>query len=113
MDKKYSHGEMTSLFDFMKPNTVREDKRDLVLSSNLEKRMDPLSWIIGHDYKKSDFELFEDVGQIYELQLAKMECEEYSQTLKVTYETFKSLNLTPKEYTVLLGSALNLPLDDN
>jgi len=31
----------------------------------------------------------------------------------VTYETFKSLNLTPKEYTVLLGSALNLPLDDN
>jgi len=42
-----------------------------------------------------------------------MEYEEYSQTLKVTYETFKSLNLTPKEYTVLLGSALNLPLDDN
>jgi len=97
MDKKYSHGEMTSLFDFMKPNTVREDKRDLVLSSNLEKRMDPLSWIIGHDYKKSDFELFEDVGQIYELQLAKMEYESFKNNLDLFRKRTAYFKIVNKE----------------
>jgi len=77
MNKKYNRGETASLFDFIKSDvsTNEDQKSNLLLSMRLEKQIDPLSWILGHDFKKKDFELFEDVGQIYELQLAKMEYE--------------------------------------
>ncbi len=70
------------LFDHIKKKKTSlksyRQNSNFVLSLQLEKQIDPLSWILGENFNKEDFELFEDVGQIYELQLAKME-----------YETFK------------------------
>jgi len=82
MGKENDKIEMVSLFDFTGVSLSgvgRSKKPNSVLSFRLEKKVDPLSWLLGDDYRKGEFELFEDVGQIYELQLAKME-----------YESFKS-----------------------
>jgi len=38
---------------------------------------------------------------------------EYSKTLRGCYNVFKQLNIAPSQHKVLLGSALELPLDDN
>lgn len=38
---------------------------------------------------------------------------EYLETIKGTYTTFKKLSIKPREYKVILGSALNLPLEDS
>jgi len=82
MDQK-NHKETMSLFDYIKNSSleVREQKTNFVLSMKLEKRIDPLSWVLGQDFNKKEFELFEDVGQIYELQLAKMEYESFKDSL--------------------------------
>ena len=88
MDRKYNHGKKASLFDFIKKDSsidTRAKDFNSVLSMHLEREIDPLSWILGHNFNKGHFELFEDVGQIYELQLAKMEYE----TLKENLELFK------------------------
>ena len=88
MGKKYNQGETASLFDFIKTDSIsinKKSKSNSVLSMRLEKQIDPLSWFLGCNYNKEDFELFEDVGQIYELQLAKMEYE----SLKENLDLFK------------------------
>ena len=84
MDKKYGRGETASLFDFIKKDSSKDKyvkKSNSELSMHLEKEIDPLSWILGHDFDKKNFKLFEDVGQIYELQLAKMEYESFKKNL--------------------------------
>ncbi len=76
--------DSTPLFSFV-PSELSENKKRSALTNTLEKQVNPLSWIL-EDNNKEAFALFEDTGQIYELQLAKME-----------YETFKrSLNLFKK-----------------
>jgi len=79
MDEKH-HEETMSLFDYIKNDLsleTRKQKSKSVLLMQLEKQIDPLSWVLGQDFNNKDFELFEDVGQIYELQLAKMEYESF------------------------------------
>ncbi len=86
MDKKHNSGETASLFDFVKIDTsdvYNTKKSNESLSMRLEKQIDPLSWILGHDFNKKNFELFKDVGQIYELQLAKMEYETFKENLEL------------------------------
>ncbi len=76
--------DSTPLFSFV-PSELSENKKRSALTNTLEKQVNPLSWIL-EDNNKEAFALFEDTGQIYELQLAKME-----------YETFKGdLNLFKK-----------------
>ena len=79
MDEKH-HEKIMSLFDYIKNDLsleTRKQKSKSVLLMQLEKQIDPLSWVLGQDFNNKDFELFEDVGQIYELQLAKMEYESF------------------------------------
>lgn len=86
MGRRYSSREMVFLFDFigMGLSGVGKSKNpDSVLLSRLEKKANPLSWILGSDFRKGDFELFEDVGQIYELQLAKLEYESFKDDMEV------------------------------
>lgn len=83
MDEKH-HEETMSLFDYIKNDLsleTRKQKSKSVLLMQLEKQIDPLSWILGQDFNNKDFEFFEDVGQIYELQLAKMEYESFKDDL--------------------------------
>ena len=84
MNNKYKEGKTVSLFDFIKSDSFignRSQKSNLIPSMNLKKQIDPLSWIICNDFEKKGFELFEDVGQIYELQLSKMEYEAFKEDL--------------------------------
>ena len=82
---KRSQGETMSLFDYIKDDSslvgTHKQKSNPALSMQLEKQINPLSWVLGKNFKKTDFELFEDVGQIYELQLAKMEYESFKDNL--------------------------------
>ncbi|RLF57926.1 MAG: hypothetical protein DRN25_05820 [Thermoplasmata archaeon] len=82
-------GRLLSILDFINSNpsmdrskNFKEDSKQKLLM-NLEKKIDPLSWILGDDFKKEDFELFEDVGQIYELQLAKMEFDSFKEKMDI------------------------------
>ncbi len=84
MGKKYNRKETPSLFDFIKTDSYdvnKTPKPTPVLSRHLEKQIDPLSWVLGREHNKENFQLFEDVGQIYELQLAKMEYESFKENL--------------------------------
>ena len=100
MNKKYNHNfkEIESLFDFIKPSTAivnKTSKSNLKLSMHLKKQIEPLSWILGNDFDKKDFELFEDLGQVYELQLAKMEYESFKHDLSLFKKRtayFKTVN---------------------
>jgi len=84
MDKKHKSEGTISLFDYIKNDSsagIHGRKCNSVLSMQLEKQIDPLSWVLGQDFSKKDFELFEDIGQIYELQLAKMEYKSFKDSL--------------------------------
>ncbi len=78
--------EPVSLFDFVESEgskNRKENKTESLLLGTLKKRIDPLSWILDPHLPKENFELFEDVGQIYELQLAKMEYETFKHNLEL------------------------------
>jgi len=60
-------------------------KNKTSLKGLLNKVVDPIEWITEGKYKSEGFKLFDDVGQIYELQLAKMEFS----TLGEDLSTFK------------------------
>ena len=85
MDGGYKSRKQESLFKSKRNldlyNTNKAKKSNSLLSMNLEKQINPLSWILGYDFYNKNFELFEDVGQIYELQLAKMEYESLKENL--------------------------------
>ncbi len=85
MSKEYTAGKITDLFGFVANENNRKASDSMKFASRLERLVDPLIWIMGQEYDKANFELFKDVGQIYELQLARMEFE----TLKHDLEIFR------------------------
>ncbi len=73
LNSDYNDDKLSLEFSKQKPN--------FVLSMRLEKQVEPLYWILGDDFDNENFKLFKDVGQIYELQLAKMEYESFKNNL--------------------------------
>ena len=79
-----SESKMLSLFELDTQDKQSGTKMSNThISRQLEQWIDPLAWILGKVPSKEDFELFEDVGQIYELQLAKMEYERFKHDLDI------------------------------
>ena len=86
MEKKHKKDGVVSLFNFDKAKLTSSNKSirtDMALSMHLKKQVDPLAWVLGRDSYGRNFELFEDVGQIYELQLAKMEFESFKDDIEL------------------------------
>jgi tRNA G10 N-methylase Trm11 len=62
-----------SLFHFLQKEAVPSESKPVKQIQKLEKEVDLVKWVIGNESDENGFKLFEDVGQMYELQLAKME----------------------------------------
>ncbi|MHC1588794.1 MAG: DNA methyltransferase [Methermicoccaceae archaeon] len=50
-----------------------EDKTAGKFTRRLEREVDPIKWITENEFEADGLKLFDDVGQLYEIQLAKME----------------------------------------
>ncbi len=81
MKAEYHKTQTIPLFGFVK-NENKTSVKKHKLTSELEKYIIPIKWVTEDVYKTNGLKLFDDVGQIYELQLAKMEFRTFERDLE-------------------------------